>query len=517
VTAVLDARNLSKVFAGQPALAAADLIIEPGEIRALAGANGSGKSTLVKILAGVYEPEPGASLEVAGERVGFGPGNSEAAGLRFVHQDLGVVGSIDTVDNLALGHGYRYMARGAISWSREVAAARDALDRLGYDIDVRRPVAELSLSERTAVAVARALSPRRADPRVLVLDEPTANLSASESQRLFDLMRRVQATGAAILFVSHHFDEIFSIADSVTVIRDGRVIDTRSIGELTEDELVAMVIGKELAAADSAGSRGAGGPVVFEARSVGGASVKGIDLAIHEGEIVGVAGITGSGREELASLLFGSRPRSGDVLVQGRVVDRDRPDLSIAAGIGLVPSDRHQNAAFLEATLRENIGVLGMDAHVDKGVLRAAREKADVQNWLRRLQIRPSRTEAIMGSLSGGNQQKVILSRWLRHRLKVLLLDDPTQGVDVGARAEIHELIVQVAREGMSVLIASSDHEELALLCHRVVIMSRGSTQQTLYAPDVTADHITVCTVSAGGRDTEASPTTDRPTGGRST
>jgi len=203
--------------------------------------------------------------------------------------------------------------------------------------------------------------------------------------------------------------------------------------------------------------------------------------------------------------------------VQGRVVDRDRPDLSIAAGIGLVPSDRHQNAAFLEATLRENIGVLGMDAHVDKGVLRAAREKADVQNWLRRLQIRPSRTEAIMGSLSGGNQQKVILSRWLRHRLKVLLLDDPTQGVDVGARAEIHELIVQVAREGMSVLIASSDHEELALLCHRVVIMSRGSTQQTLYAPDVTADHITVCTVSAGGRDTEASPTTDRPTGGRST
>jgi len=287
MTAALSARNLSKVFGGQPALVAADLTLQPGEIRALAGANGSGKSTMVKILAGVYEPEPGASLEVAGERVGFGPRDSEAAGLRFVHQDLGVVGSIDVVDNLALGHGYRYMARGAIAWSKEVAAARDALDRLGYDIDVRRPVAELSLSERTAVAVARAMSPHRAETRVLVLDEPTANLSAAESHRLFDLMRRVQATGAAILFVSHHFDEIFSIADSVTVIRDGRVTGTRSIDELSEDQLVAMVIGKEIVTADSVSNRGADDAVVFEARSVGGATVKGIDLTIHEGEIVG--------------------------------------------------------------------------------------------------------------------------------------------------------------------------------------------------------------------------------------
>ena len=320
----------------------------------------------------------------------------------------------------------------------------------------------------------------------------------------------------AILFVSHHFDEIFSIADSVTVIRDGRVTGTRSIDELSEDQLVAMVIGKEIVTADSVSNRGADDAVVFEARSVGGATVKGIDLTIHEGEIVGVAGITGSGREELASLLFGAHPRFGDVVVQGRVVDRDRPDRSIAAGVGLVPADRHQNAAFLAASLRENIGVLGMDTHIAKGILRAAREKADVQTWLRRLQVRPARTEALMGSLSGGNQQKVVLARWLRHPLKVLLLDDPTQGVDVGARAEIHELIVQVAREGMSILIASSDHEELALLCHRVVIMSRGSMQQTLHAPGLTADHITVCTVSAGGRDREASPA-DRPAGGRAT
>jgi ribose transport system ATP-binding protein len=496
MTAALAVRSLSKTFVGQRALIDVDLEIRPGEIRALVGENGSGKSTLVKILAGIHDPDAGASVEIAGEPLQLShAGAAEAAGLRFVHQDLGLVASLDTVDNLALGHGYTFRRAGRIQWRQEARAARAAMSALGYDIDVRRPVGELTISERTAVAVARALSPRRSAARLLVLDEPTANLPAAEADRLFALVRTVQASGVAVLFVSHHFDEVFAIADSVTVLRDGRHIDTRPMAGMTETELVELVIGRELDEYEASISTVTAGVQVLCARGVTGRIVNDLDFDVNAGEVVGVAGITGSGREELAAMLFGGLPRSGQVTVDGTDVPIQRPDRAIALGVGLVPAERHANAAFLEASLRENVTMVDLRRNVVRGILRGSREKSDVAEWLTRLQVRPNRTEVPMAALSGGNQQKVVLARWLRQSPKLLILDDPTQGVDIGAKAEIHSLIGESAANGMAVLVMSSDHDELVRLCHRVLVLRAGQVVDELMGTSLNTERLTASTV----------------------
>ncbi|GAB7007373.1 sugar ABC transporter ATP-binding protein [Nocardioides sp. AN3] len=497
MTDALVVSGLTKTFGGQRALVDAALAIAPGETRALAGENGCGKSTLIKILAGIYEPEPGGSVSVAGVPMVLGQaGGGDAAGLRFVHQDLGLVGTLDTVDNLALGHGYRFRRLGRIAWREEARAARAALAELGYDIDVRRPVGELTMSERTAVAVARALSPRRSPARVLVLDEPTANLPAAEAERLFALVRTVSASGVAVLFVSHKFDEIFDLADTVTVLRNGQVIDTRRVETLTEEDLVELVIGHALPTrAVDRTETGLRPDIVLQVQGVAGHTVAGVDLDVRAGEVVGVAGITGSGREELAALLFGGRARQGDVLVAGQRVPPQRPDRAIALGMGLVPAERHANAAFLSASLRENVTVVDAGRHVVRGMLRTRRERSDVVTWLQRLGVRPGHPEQALIELSGGNQQKVVLARWLRQAPKVLILDEPTQGVDVGAKEEIHQLIDEAAAEGMAVLVASSDHDELARLCQRVIVLRNGRAADHLDLTELTAARITASTV----------------------
>jgi ribose transport system ATP-binding protein len=484
-------------FGEHLALDRVDLTVEPAEIRALMGANGSGKSSFVKVLAGLYRPMAQARIRVAGQDLALGVvGPADELGLRFVHQDLGLVETLDTVDNLAMGHGYRHRRAGMIAWRQEARSAASALEALGYEIDVRRPVGELTASERTAIAVARALSPRRTTARMLVLDEPTANLPAAEANRLFDLIRRVRDSGTAILFISHHLAEIFAIADSVTVLRDGRLVTTQPTSSLSEDELVTHVIGRELARelehhqgpAEDAG----------EALSVRGLQARvlaGIDLTVKKGEIVGVAGITGSGREELAGALFGDIPRSGEVRVGQRPVRDQRPDISMKMGLVLVPADRRQNAAFMEGSLRENITVIDTSANTVKGFISARKERREVNGWLQKLSVVPRRSEARLETLSGGNQQKVMLARCLRQTPKVLILDDPTQGVDVGSKAEIHRLIRKAAHDGTAVLVISTDDEELVGLCARVVVLREGAIRDELTAAELTIERLTGSTV----------------------
>lgn len=499
-TLALSVTGMSKTFAGQKALDDVDISIVPGEIRALVGQNGCGKSTLIKVLAGYHDPDPGVHVEVAGSPLVLGHAEAaEAAGLRFVHQDLGLVHSLDVVDNLALGHGYATGRMRKISWKREFAAARRALADLGYDIDVRRPVGELAMSERTAVAIARALAPRRCPARLLVLDEPTANLPASEAARLYSLVRAVSRSGIAVLFVSHHFDEVFDLAATVTVLRDGRHVSTRSVQELTEADLVRLVVGRELAALESGATAAHQGDAVLSVRDVSGSVVRDVSLEVRAGEVVGVAGITGSGREELASLVFGGSLRTGEVLVRGTPIPPHRPDRSIAAGIAFVPAERHANAAFLDATLRENVTVVSPGRNMVRGFLRKGREGREVSAWLGRLGVRPSRPEFAMNALSGGNQQKVVLARWLRQEPPVLVLDEPTQGVDVGAKTDIHGLIDTAAHRDTAVLVLSTDHEELARLCHRVLVLRSGRIVEELRAPGLTADRLTASTVGRSG------------------
>ncbi len=496
-TPVLCVRRLSKTFPGQRALADVDLDVEPGEIRALVGQNGCGKSTLIKALAGFHEPDAGSEVTVAGKPLAFGdPTSADAAGLRFVHQDLGLVAALDAVDNLALGHGYETGRLGLIRWRRERARAREALQELGYEFEISRPVGGLAASERTAVAVARALSRHSTPPRVLVLDEPTANLPAAEAERLFALVRSVRDAGVAVIFVSHHLEEVFGLCDTVTVLRDGRLVTTRPTAGLTESDLVELMIGRRLAQYDVPPAETAHqGDVVLDVRGLATAVLGGLDLSVRAGEVVGFAGITGSGREELALALFGGRPRTGVVTIGDRTVPQLRPDLAVQYGMGLVPAERHANAAFLDADLQENVVVASPAAFARRGLLRRGRERSDVARWLERLNVRPSGTQRAMSTLSGGNQQKVVLARWLRRQPHVLVLDEPTQGVDVGAKAEIHALVDQAAADGAAVVVVSTDHDELARLCGRVFVLAGGRVVAELHHADLHADRITAAAV----------------------
>jgi ribose transport system ATP-binding protein len=498
--AVLAIRGLRKSFTGQRAVDDVSLRLRAGEIRALVGKNGCGKSTLIKVLAGFHLPDAG-QVTLDGRPLSFGDAEgAEAAGLRFVHQDLGLVGTLDAVDNLALGRGYRHVRGGRISWRRERRDAEQALRDLGYTIDLTVPVARLTMSERTAIAIARAVSDRRAAARVLVLDEPTANMPADEVARLFELIRSLRAGGMAVLYVSHHLQEIFELADTVTVMRDGRHVATRPMAGLDEDQLVELMIGRRLAAAPpvSAAER-AIGDTLISVRDLRTDVLRSVDLDVHAGEVVGVTGITGSGREQLAMALFGGVFRKGTVTVGGRVVAAGRPDLSVAAGMGFVPSDRHANAALLEAPLRENLTLVDVRPAVSRGVLRKGRERADVQVWLERLSIDPPEPERPMGKLSGGNQQKVVLARWLRQSPRVLVLDDPTQGVDVGAKSEIHAIVGQLAARGTGVLLVSSDEAELAGVCDRVLVLSGGRVSRELRGPGLSPDDVSAATLAAVG------------------
>ena len=495
-TAALTVRNLSKTFGATRALVDANLELRPGEVHALVGENGSGKSTLVKILAGFHTPDAGGEVSVNGESLHFGdPVAGDTLGMRFVHQDLGLVGQLDTMDNLALGHGYDVGRFKQIRWREVERAAREALDRLGYDIDVRTPLDRLSMSERTAVAVARALSARRTEARLLVLDEPTANLPGPEVERLFALLRRIRDTGVAILFISHHFNEVFSLAERVTVLRDGRIVATRTVSEIDDATLVELMIGRRLELADAHHQGTRTGDTLLRLSGVGGRVLNDLDLDVAAGEVVGVAGITGSGREELVPLIFGGRPRRGVVEVGGQILTPERPDLAVAAGMGCVPAERYTNAVLHDHTVRENVVITRPGVHVAQGLLRHSREKADVREWLELLDVRPRATENPIGTLSGGNQQKVMLARWFRTKPRVLILDEPTQGVDVAAQADIHELIDQAADQGVAVLVCSTESEELARLADRVIVLSAGRIITTLKAP-ADADRITAATLS---------------------
>jgi ribose transport system ATP-binding protein len=423
-------------------------------------------------------------------------GAGDHAGLRFVHQDLGLVPTLDACDNLAMGHGYERNRMRLISWRREQRLARETLRDLGYDFDVRQPTSHLVISQRTAIALARALSPRSTPPRVLVLDEPTANLPATEIERLFEVIRSVRDRGVAVLFVSHHLDEVFGLCDTVTVLRDGRHVITRPVEGLDEDALIALMIGRTLedfpAQAEAVGE--AGEPVL-RVRDVHSGVLAGVDLDVRPGEIVGVAGITGSGREEIALALFGGVPRTGTVTVAGREIEGHRPDRAVAAGLALVPAERHANAAFLESTLRENVSIVNPGAFLSHGLLNRRREVSEVTTWLQKLKVRPPHPERALATLSGGNQQKVMLARWMRQKPTVLVLDEPTQGVDVGAKADIHVLVEEAAAQGAAVVVVSTDHSELTRLAERVVVLRNGRVADVLRRPNIDPDRITAATI----------------------
>jgi ABC-type sugar transport system ATPase subunit len=477
---LLDVRHLGMTFPGLRALDDVSLAVGAGEIVALVGQNGSGKSTLVKVLAGLHDPDPGSEITLGTGRDG------NDVELHFIHQDLGLVDGLSTVENLDLDrmHGYRSLLPAPRREERR--HAERLIADFGASFDVGRPIIELTAAERTIVAIARALDGWKHPGNVLVLDEPTASLHGDEAQKLFRAVREVADRGAGVIFISHRLDEVVELADRVVVLRDGHVIADVARGEFDHDELVRLIAGA-ITSADTERGRPDPNDAVLSAHGIKGSTISSLDVDIHAGEVVGVTGVLGSGREEIASILFGCAPGTVADLRVGdrRVRDRD-PRRSIELGMAYVPGDRHRQGAVMTMSARENMTLPRLrPLRRLLGWLDGGAERAEVQRWIERVNVRPPDPERTLSLFSGGNQQKIVLAKWLRNEPKVLLMDEPTQGVDVGAKAGIFELIAGAASAGAGVLISSSDAKELALICDRVLVMRDGELAAEVDKPDL--------------------------------
>lgn len=486
----LNVTGVSKTFASTCVLNNVSLQVLPGQVHAVVGQNGSGKSTLVKVLSGYHSADPGANVQIAGVDVApHDPHASAAAGLRFVHQDLALVDSLNTVENLALGVGFSTRSGRPIDWKAAHTDARRRLNDLGYRFDTRRPVKELLAAERTGIAIARALADL-SGTRMLILDEPTATLPPGEVETLFSVIERVTAMGIGVLYISHRLDEIFRVADVVTVLRDGDVVATLPVDALTQDELIDLMVG-DIGAITKARSTRRSGEVALTVEALCGTTLVDINWSVRRGEVLGVAGLTGSGREELMPMIFGAKPRSGKVTVGDQVIAPLSIPGAIQAGVGMVPADRLSLGGIRSLTVRDNCTLTDLRRHSSRsGWLRRDAERAEVMEWIEAMDVRPPRPEAILGSFSGGNQQKIALAKWLRLSPSVLLLDEPTQGVDVGAKKLIHEMALKAADDGAAVVIASTDELELCDTADRVIVLSRGRIAGELVGSEITARRI---------------------------
>ncbi|MDO9352380.1 MAG: sugar ABC transporter ATP-binding protein [Solirubrobacteraceae bacterium] len=510
----IELTGLTKRFDGVLALDGVDLTVVPGEIHGLLGENGSGKSTLIKVLAGFHGTD-GGRLSVAGEEVPLplSPDTPKRLGLEFVHQDLGMIESLSVVENLRIGEMNRRRMR--ISWADEHRRAREVFDRYGIDLDPRAIVADVRPVQRAQLAIARAMEGMRAargelehTKGLLVLDEPTVFLPREEVEQLFTLMRDVAASGASVLFVSHDLDEVRHVTDRVTVLRDGRHIDTCNTAEVDHDGLVERIIGRKLEAlvppSQQAARQDQG--VLARVTDVRADLLDGVSLEVRAGEVLGITGLLGSGFERLPYVISGAaRPDRGTLHVGDREFDLTSisPIQATRAGVALVPADRKNDGAVQELSVTDNVTMPVMRQFRKRGKLNRRAMTRATAALMDEYDVRPRNPSLPLSSLSGGNQQKAVMAKWLQTDPQLLLLHEPTQGVDIGARGQIFEVIRRSADEGRSVVCASSDHEQLAAVCDRVLVFARGRIAAELSGSDLTKERITerclASTPSPGG------------------
>ncbi|MFI5877300.1 sugar ABC transporter ATP-binding protein [Streptomyces sp. NPDC051445] len=487
---VLRVSALSKRFGATQALEDVDLDIAHGEIHALIGPNGSGKSTLIKILAGYHHAEPGAVAELDGEPFGLGHvTGSRHARLRFVHQELGLVNELNATDNLALSRGFARTALGNIRWPEMERRTTALVERFGLGIDVRRPLSSATPVQRAVVAIAAALQGWEGRRGVLVLDEPTAVLPPGEVARLFDIVREIRDAGASVLYVSHRMDEIFALADRVTVIRGGRRIATRAVAGLTPRSLAELMAGEETETEHR--PRPPSGPAtpVLEVRDLWAGPLRGVGFTLARGERLGVTGLVGSGHEVLPYAVCGAY--GGPVRGQVRVPEHSRrwTDVKDARelGVPLVPADRAAEGVIGDFSVGENLTLPLLDRlRARGGRLQRRRESSLAADWIRRVGVRTAGPGARITTLSGGNQQKVVMARCLAQQPAVLVLCEPTAGVDIATRLQLYDLIERQAVGGMGVIVSSSDTEDLLALCTRVLVVRDGRIVREINGREIT-------------------------------
>ena len=488
----LQVRGLSKQFGGARALSAADLDIYRGEVHGLVGANGAGKSTLIRCLAGVHQPDSGEVL-IDGEPVEFGsPRAAESAGLAFVHQELNLVPHFTAIENILLGRDLPNTL-GITRWRASRRIALDAVERIGVDFPLDTKVSELSVGERWLVMITRALAQNAA---MITMDEPTASLSDSESEALFRVIRDLAKSGVAILYVSHRLDEVLDLSDRITVFRDGRVTDRAVRGELDKQGLIRAIVGREVEQASRAPKGGIDRSVpIFEAKHVRDLPmVKDVSFRLYAGEVLGLGGLVGAGRSEVARLAFGaSRLDDGGFEIKGRAFKAKNVAEAVRQGVALIPEERRSEGLLLEKSVDFNMNLAALRRLLTVPWLpftSSRKARSRTLEIIRALQIKTQGPGQHVGRLSGGNQQKVVIGRWLIPGIEVIFFDEPSRGVDVGARHEIHEAIRGLAVQGVGTIVISSDVEELAMLCDRVVVLHEGLVSGELTGDDVTEKNI---------------------------
>jgi ABC-type sugar transport system ATPase subunit len=487
---LLGLEGISKTFSGVPALTDVDFDVCAGEVHALVGENGAGKSTLIKIMSGVYQADQG-QIMLDNRQVYFAtPYEAQQAGISAVPQELNMEPYLNVAENIYLGRQPRGRF-GLIDYRALYRQAAELLELLDIDLDPAQMVEELSVAQRQMVSIARAIS---VDARIIILDEPTAALTGRETEILFAIIRRLRGRGIGAVYISHRLEEILEIADRVTVLRDGRRIDTRPIQAVTLDQIVSMMVGREISDLFRKEEAVIGRPAL-EVRHLSTPDVlDDISFTLHEGEILGLAGLVGAGRTELARALFGvDRLSSGEIRLMGRLVTPRSTRDAIRSGIGLAPEERKQQGLVVDLSVGENIALPSLSRLFRQGIVRPREQTRLVREYVDRLSIRTPSLDQKVKYLSGGNQQRVVLSKWLATQPKVLILDEPTRGVDVAAKADIHGLMSQLAKQGVAILMISSDLPEVLAMSDRILVMHRGRIAGEFSRAEATQEAIMRC------------------------
>ena len=483
--AVLETKKISKTYSGIRVLHDIDFSLMPGEVHALVGENGAGKSTLIKIIAGVVEPDEGGELYFQGKRIPhMTAARSVHLGISVIYQDVSLFPNLSIAENICKGL-YNDVF---VNWKKINGKAREILAEMGVEMDVQQKLREISIGKRQLVAIARAIT---FESRVIVMDEPTAALSSSEVEMLYNIIRALRAKGVAIVYISHKLDEIFTVADRITVLRDGELIRTAPVSEFDQTSLINMMVGRELRFVPMH-NRGETGEVLFEARGLTQEpAFRDVSFACRRGEIVGLTGLVGAGRSELAQAIFGlTHLQSGEMLLCGAPLKvRDAND-AIRKGVCYLPEDRRSQGLFQGHSMARNITAVTLKKQLKRGLINAGLELETAEKYIREISIRPNLPHINVESLSGGNQQKALISRWLNADPKLLIVDEPTSGVDVGAKLEIHRLLRSLAERGVCVILISSDLSEVFALSDRILVMRQGRIVNEVAVGEATQEGI---------------------------
>ena len=493
---VLTLRDIAKSFGSVTALKSATLEVQPGSIHALIGENGAGKSTLIKIVAGVHRRDAGA-FEFKGEPVDFtSTAESKAAGVAVIYQEPTLFPDLSVAENIFMGRQPLGAAR-RIDRGRMYAESEALFERLGVELDPRRPARGLSIADQQIIEIAKAIS---LDAALLIMDEPTAALSGVEVDRLFAVARSLRDEGRGLVFISHRFEEVFALCDTVTVMRDGEYVSTKQIAETTVDKLVAEMVGREVADLFPK-TEAAIGEVVLDVQDLNSTGVfRDVSFQVRAGEIVGLAGLVGAGRSEIARAVFGvDGYRSGTVTMHGQKVPARNPRAAIKSGMAFIPEDRRKQGLVTDASVARNVAAVIRRGLTKAGVLTTRAENAAAGPWAAKLEVKTSALDMHASTMSGGNQQKVVIAKWLATEPKLLIIDEPTRGIDVGTKSEVHRLLSDLAGQGLAILMISSELPEVLGMADRVLVVHEGRITADIERTEATAENIMRAATNADG------------------